>query len=80
MRTIDAAGWAETLGVHPSFLGNAMRERLKRIEAIEQDVRALLRSLRDAPDDELLWCLQSANRSLEQSGQALQASIRQVTR
>lgn len=80
MRTIDAVAWSDTLGVHPSFLPNAMRERLKRIEATAEDVRQQIRALKDAPDDELLWCLQSANRSLEQAMQALEASLRQVVR
>ena len=80
MRTIDTMAWSETLGVHPMFLSSAMREKLKRMESSAEDLRALLISLKDAPDDELVVCLQSANRSMEQAMRAIELAMRQVGR
>jgi hypothetical protein len=80
MRAVDTTAWGEALGVHPGFVPNALREKMRRADDAGQDVKILLNSLKDAPDDELLLSLLSAQRALVQVVTLLEQALRQSGR
>jgi hypothetical protein len=80
MRTVDTVAWTESLGVHPGFLERAMNEKLRRMQDAEEELRGLFNVMKDAPHDEMVLSLRSANRSLTQAVECMQACIRLVRR
>ena len=80
MYTADSAAWAEALGVHDAFVDRALQQRLRRLQDMEEELRALYTSFRDAPDDELLLSIRSATRSMSQAVECMQIAIRQMSR
>ena len=78
MHTMDSTAWAHALGVHESFLERAMQQRLRRLQDTEEELRALFNAFKDAPDDELVLSLRSANRSLTEAVDCMRAAIHGV--
>ncbi len=80
MKTIDVIAWSEALRVHPTFLGNALRQRINRIGETSEDLRVVMASLKEAPDEELIMRLRSADRSLDEAIRVLESALRNVGR
>ena len=80
MRTMDSTAWAEALGVHESFLDRAMQQRLRRLQDAEEELRALFIAFKDAPDDELVLSLRSANRAMTEAVECMRGAIRGAVR
>jgi len=78
--TVDSTAWAEAFGVHHDVLERAMQTRLRRLQDMDEELRSVYSSFRDAPDDELVLCIRSANRSMTQAVECLQHAIRQTSR
>jgi hypothetical protein len=80
MRAVDTTAWGEALGVHPGFVSSALREKMRHVDDAGQDVKSLVNSLKDAPDDELLLALLSAQRGLGQAVTLLEEALRRAGR
>ncbi|AXG14957.1 hypothetical protein DN585_17475 [Intrasporangium calvum] len=80
MKTIDLIAWSEALRVHPTFVSNALRQKIQRVETTSEELRVITGSLKDAPDDELVMCLRSASRSMEEALRVLESALREVGR
>ena len=76
MHTMDSSAWAQALGVHEGFLDRAMQQRLRRLQDTEEELRALFNAFKDAPDDELVLSLRSANRAMTVAVECMRAAVR----
>lgn len=80
MHGVEAAAWADVLGVGQKELPWALQARIRVLEDTQSDVNRVRQGLRDAPDEEFVILLESACRSLAAAGERLASHLTDLRR